>query len=114
MFLEGDSGCRVGDTCHFSGGRVVELLMMSIIGNHFVASERIGFRNGPCHVEAITERSIKQMLISQSKFIGFWTENPEFIPGASPIPVVSSSRGELFPVVSLIVVSRSCGEPFLW
>ena len=72
-----------------------------------MASERVvlrgkieGFRNGPCHVEAITERSIKQMLISRRKFIGFWTENPEFIPGASPIHLVSPSRGEPFPWTS--------------
>jgi hypothetical protein len=63
------------------GGRIVELTVA--VGNRFVASKRVVlrskmecFRNGPCHVEAIAERSILQMLISRGKFIGFWKEIP--------------------------------------
>ena len=72
------------------GGRIVELTVA--VGNRFVASKRLVlrskmecFRNGPCHVEAIAERSILQMLISRGKFIGFWKEIPVVESVTQPI-----------------------------
>ncbi len=72
------------------GGRIVELTVA--VGNRFVASKRVVlrskmecFRNGPCHVEAIAERSILQMLISRGKFIGFWKEIPVVESVTQPI-----------------------------
>ena len=52
-----------------------------------------GFRNGPCHVEAIAERSILQMLISRDKFIGFGKE----IPIVELVTHVISLAAESFP-----------------
>ena len=72
---------RFGAERYWFGGGIVELAVA--VGNHFVASKRVvllskieGFRYGPCHVEAIAQRSILQMLISRGKFIGFWKEIP--------------------------------------
>ena len=72
---------RFGAERYWFGSGIVELAVA--VGNHFVASKRVvllrkieGFRYGPCHVEAIAERSILQMLIPRGKFIGFWKEIP--------------------------------------
>ena len=89
---------RFGAERYWFGGGIVELAVA--VGNHFVASKRVvllgkieGFRYGPCHVEAIAQRSILQMLISRGKFIGFWKE----IPIVESVTHVISLAAESFP-----------------
>ena len=89
---------RFGAEPYWFGGGIVELAVA--VGNHFVASKRMvllgkieGFRYGPCHVEAIAQRSILQMLISRGKFIGFGKE----IPIVELVTHVISLAAESFP-----------------